>query len=111
MKTTIICLTLLAAFLLMVTPASADKSYNINLSQASRIGNTEIKAGDYKLVVDAPKVRLVEMRSGKAIDLEAKIQTGEEKFNTTAVHAKTVDGVTKIVEIKLGGSKTSIVFD
>ena len=111
MKNVMRCLAILAAIGLVAGSAFADQSYRITLSTDSKIGNLEFKAGEYKLVVDAPKVRLTEVNSGKAVELEAKVEDAATKNEQTAIHSTRVDGVTKISEIRIGGSKTRIAFD
>jgi hypothetical protein len=113
MKTFLAGLALLAALALVVSPALADqsKSYKISIHQPSKVGSHDLNAGDYKLYVDGSKVRFVELKSGDEIELEAKIQTVDEKHRVTAVHSKTVDGVPVIVAIRIGGSKTSVEFE
>jgi hypothetical protein len=106
-----------AAFLLgaalLVTGAFADepKNYKINVPNQARIGQAEVQPGEYKIIVDAPKVQMVHVKSGKTIDVNAKIETAEAKFDNTAVASTNVDGVRRIVEIRIGGSKTKLSFE
>ena len=111
MKIIVKCLAVLFAIALVAGSAYADQSYRITLSSVSKIGNNEFKPGEYKLVVDAPKVRLTELNSGKAVELEAKVEDSDTKFDQTAIHSTRVDGVSKISEIRIGGSKTRIAFN
>ena len=108
-KTTFIAVLLAIGFLTAV--ASADQSYRITLSDTSRIGAAELKAGEYKMVVDAPSVVLTELATGKSIKLDAKIANLDQKVERTEVHSNRVDGIAQIKEIRLGGSKTKISFD
>lgn len=91
--------------------ALADKTYNVTLGSASKIGNVEFKPGTYRLVVDSPKVRFTEVKSGTEIELEAKVDEGDTKFNNTSVHLRNIDGVDQILEIRIGGSRIRIAFD
>jgi hypothetical protein len=95
--------------------ASADspKSYRISLSTVSKIGTVELQPGDYKLLVDThnPKVQFTEVNGGKTIELEAKVETVETKFESTAIHSNRADGTNRIIEIRIGGSKTKVAFD
>lgn len=112
MKIKMACLAVLLAFGFLTFIASGDqsKSYRVTLTDTFKIGNAELKPGEYKLVVDAPKVRFTELKSGKSVDLEANVESGDEKFTDTAVHARRIDGVSHIREIRIGGSKTKITF-
>ena len=59
----------------------------------------------------SPKIALTELKTGKLIELEAKVESVEKKFPTTEIHSKKVDGVSQISEIRIGGSKTRITFE
>lgn len=50
-----------AAALLLGTVALADspKSYNLTLGSPAMIGSTQLQAGDYKIIIDEPKARLI----------------------------------------------------
>jgi hypothetical protein len=91
--------------------ARADRSYEISLTSVSKIGSVEFKPGEYRLVVDAPKVRLTHLDSGKTVELDAKIQESDTKSEHTSVHTQQVDGVSRVSEIRIGGSKTRITFN
>jgi hypothetical protein len=112
MKIKMTCLAALLAFGFLTAMASGDqpKSYRVTLSDVLKVGNAELKPGDYKLVVDAPKVRFTEVRTGKSVELEAKVENVDEKFDGTALHSQHVDGVRQLNEIRIGGSKTKIIF-
>lgn len=111
MKNVMRCVAILAAIGLVAGSAFADQSYRITLGTDSKIGNLEFKAGEYKLVVDAAKVRLTQANSGKAVELEAKVEEADTKHAQTEIHSKLVDGVSQISEIRIGGSKTRIAFN
>ena len=111
MKNVMRCVAILAAIGLVAGSAFADQSYRITLGTDSKIGNLEFKAGEYKLVVDAAKVRLTQANSGKAVELEAKVEEADTKHDQTEIHSKLVDGVSQISEIRIGGSKTRIAFN
>jgi hypothetical protein len=112
MKFKTACFLMLATLGFLAATANADpsKSYRITISDAVKVGTAELKPGDYTLVFDAPKVRLTERASGAAVELEAKVESGDQKFDSTEIHTQEVDGVRKISEIRLGGSKTRIDF-
>ena len=111
MKRVMKYLAIVAMLGLVAGSSYADQSCRFTLSSVSKIGNLEFQAGEYKLVVDASKVRLTELNSGKEVELTAKVEETVEKNEHTAVHAKRVDGVAQIREIRIGGSKTRIAFD
>ena len=111
MKTKTICVVFLVALGFLAATASADQSCRFTLSSAAKIGTAELSPGEYRLVVDANKAVLTELKTGKLIELEAKIEQGEQKANATQVHTTQVDGVSQIREIRIGGSKTKVAFN
>lgn len=111
MKIIVRCLAALFAIGLVAGSAYADQSYRITLGAASRIGNIELQPGEYKLVVDAPKVRFTHTDSGKTVELEAKIEETATKYTLTEIQSARAEGVNKIKEIRIGGSKTRIAFN
>ena len=111
MRNVIRCLAILAVIGIAAICAFADQSYQITLGTDCKIGNLEFKAGEYKLVVDAPKVRLTDMNSRKTVELDAKVEDAGAKNAQTAIHSQRVDGITKVTGIHIGGSKTRIAFD
>lgn len=111
MKSKTTYLTLLLALSFFIPTASADESYRLTLSGASKIGKAELRSGDYKLVVDAGKIVLTEVKTGESVEIQAKVENVDKKFATTEVHSKQVDGVSLISEIRVGGSKTKIAFE
>lgn len=91
-----------------VAALAASKSYNIQLFQPAMAGNTELQPGQYKVeVVDQRAV----IRNGK-IDSESpvKVENGDRKYDSTTVKFSEVDGKMHIQEIRLGGTKTKLVF-
>ena len=114
MKNMIRCLVMLLAVGLFGGNVRGDKlkSYAITLSSTYRIGETEFQPGNYRIVVDASKVRFTQVGSDKAaVEVDAKVESTDSKFDRTAVHSKQVDGVNHISEITLGGSKTKLAFE
>lgn len=111
MKTKMTCIAILLVCGFLTVTASADQSYRITLGNMSKMGGTELQPGEYKLIVDAPKVMLTDLKTGKSIELEAKIENTDEKFANTEVHSTHVDGLSHIKEIRLGGTKTRIAFN
>ena len=105
------CAVLVLGIGLLPAGASADepKTYKISVASQSKIGGSELQPGEYKLVVDAPKVQF--LKGKDAVDVNAKVETADAKFEHTAITTKVVDGVRQIVEIRIGGSKTRLMFE
>jgi hypothetical protein len=86
------------------------KTYKVSLANPSKIGSNQLAPGDYKLAVDTASVRVTEVKTGKSVEVAARIETGEAKFRNTAITAQRVNGIDEIREIRLGGSKILIAF-
>jgi hypothetical protein len=105
----------LAAFaILAVAVASAGtvpapgSSFRVTLSQPSVVQGAELKAGEYRVNLGAEKVTFI---GGKtAVEVLAKIETGNEKYNTTSVRFATDTGKAVISEIRIGGTSTRMIF-
>jgi hypothetical protein len=111
MKATILAMVLSIGFLAAVAAADQPKSYRITISTPSKIGATELNRGDYRVQVDQPKVRFTEVKTGKTVEFEVKVENLEAKIPSTTIQSQNVDGVSMIREIRIGGSKTKIAFD
>jgi hypothetical protein len=89
--------------------ASAASSYQVTFFQSSLVGNTEIKPGDYKVELDGEKAVI---KTGKtSVQAACKVETGTEKYATTVVRYSNGDGKYRVQEIRLGGTKTKLVFN
>ncbi len=55
-------------------------------------------------------MRVTEVKTGKSVEVTAKVEAGEKKFGQTAITSQKVDGIDEIREIRLGGSKILIAF-
>ncbi|HZT28274.1 MAG TPA: hypothetical protein VFA33_00215 [Bryobacteraceae bacterium] len=102
---------LLVAFAAAGLSVAAAKSYDISLSQAVRVGSTQLPPGTYKLKVEASKVTLMDPNTGRTVTADAKVSTADKKYDHTAIVSKKVDGADHIDEIDLGGTKTKIQFN
>jgi hypothetical protein len=87
--------------------ASAD-TYRVTLFQSSVVNGTELKPGDYKVQLTDSKV--VISKGKETVEATVKVENGNEKFNATSVRYSNADGKYKIQEIRLGGTKTKLVF-
>jgi hypothetical protein len=86
------------------------RSYTITLSETATVGNAVLKPGDYKLEVND---QTAVIRQGKVqTESPVKVEEGDTKFATTAVrYVSSADGKVHIQEIRLGGTKTKLVFN
>lgn len=100
-------LTLCLVVLSLATASAA--TYKVTLFQPSVIQGTELKAGEYK--VDVTDQKAVLMNGKTPIELSARVENGEQKFSSTTVRYSEHNGKQSVAEIRLGGSKTKLVFN
>jgi hypothetical protein len=67
------------------------------------------KAGDYRLKVDGQKIKIVDGK--REVELAATVETGDQKFAATTVRYADQGGKVTIAEIRLGGTRTKLVFN
>jgi hypothetical protein len=99
--------------LLLATSAGlalcAGKSYTVELYQPVVVGATELKPGEYRMDVAGEKAVL---RRGKVqAEATVKEEDGDAKYGGTSVIFADKDGKRHIQEIRLGGTKTKLVFN
>jgi hypothetical protein len=89
--------------------AANAKTYDMNLFQPALFGSTELKPGDYKVEVVDQKATV---RNGKVLgECPVKVETVDRKYDTTSVRFVNGDGgKLRIQEIRIGGTKTTLVF-
>ena len=83
-------------------------TYKVTLSQPSTLKGKELKAGEYKLNVDASKVTVV---NGKeSVEVPVTVESVDQKYESTSVRYVGTEKP-KITEIRIGGTKTKLVFN
>ena len=95
---------------LVIGAKTGGKTYSFSIKDPAVAGSAQLKAGDYRLKVDGAQVMLTD-KDGKAIDINAKLEQAERKFEQTAILSIDSDGANRIVCIQLGGSSYSVVFE
>jgi|GEM_PF-933070 hypothetical protein len=90
--------------------SAGTKSYDITLSVASKVGNAQLPAGEYKLKVDGANVVFTNVNTAKQVTATAKVDTVEKKYDVTAVDTTMNGKEEQINSIELGGSKTKLEF-
>ncbi len=97
-------------FLLVAGLAAASaRTYTITLFETATVGTTVLKPGDYKLEVSG---QTAVIRQGKVqTESPVKVEEGDTKFDATAVrYVNDAGGKARIQEIRIGGTKTRLVF-
>ena len=85
------------------------RPYTVSLTKSNMLGTTELKPGDYKIEVDGDKAIL---RQGKVqTESPVKVEESETKFENNVVrYVNGADGKAHIQEIRIGGTRTKLVF-
>ena len=103
---------LFALFALVVAVAGTvpalGPSYNLKLLRPSVVKGTVLKEGDYRINLAKETATI---GNGKvSVEVPVKVETNESKFETTAVRCTEDAGKSVISEIRVGGTKTKIIF-
>jgi hypothetical protein len=109
----IIMLKRLVLSLSILAFAANAATYKVTLSQPASVQGKELKAGEYRLNVDSTKLTIV---NGKeSVEVPVKVESVDQKYENTSVRYtgtdKTATEKPKITEIRLGGTKTKLVFN
>ena len=97
------------AFAILGLAVASAANYRVTLSQASSVKGKQLKAGEYRLNVENSTLTIV---NGKeSVEVAVKVQTGETKFDSTAVRYAGSGDKMSIKEIRLGGTKTTLLFE
>ena len=99
----------LPIFMVAGLAIASARSYTVNLFQPTMVGATELKPGEYKVEVND---QTAVIRQGKVrTESQVKVEESDTKFDTTVVrYVNSADGKVRIQEIRLGGTKTRLVF-
>jgi hypothetical protein len=93
---------------LAVFAFAAGSSSRFTLSQPTVIAGQELKPGDYRVEWNGEKATI---KGGKqSVEAAVKMETGTQRFSSTAIRYETVDGKAQLNEIWIGGTKTKLIF-
>ena len=83
-------------------------SYNVKLLRASVVKGMELKEGEYRLNLGKETATI---GNGKvSVEAPVNVETADSKFDSTAIRYTEQAGKSVISEIRVGGTKTKIVF-
>lgn len=100
--------TLMAFATVALGVSMAGESYRVTLFQPSTINGTTLKPGEYKVEVKDNKAFI---KAGKeTVEADVRVETADQKFGSTSVRYLNGDGKFKVNEIRVGGTKTKLVF-
>ena len=102
------CVSILAFSFLPL--ASAAKTYHITLAGPTKVGNVELKAGDYAVRVKGTSATFTNQDTNKRFTAPVKIQNENQKFDQTAVVTKQETGQSVVQDIQLAGTTTQLDF-
>jgi hypothetical protein len=97
------------AFAILGLAAANAATYRVTFSQPSKVEGKELKAGEYRLNVENSKLTIV--KGKESVEVAVKVQTGATKFDSTAVRYTGAGDKVSIKEIRLGGTKTTLLFE
>jgi hypothetical protein len=100
----------MAALALSSLTVVSAKTYDIVLSNPTKVGSVQLKPGQYKLKVDGANAIFTDANTSKSFTTPVKVETGDKKFDDTRVQSTKDAGGDRINEIDLGGSKTKLGF-
>jgi len=84
------------------------RTYTVSLYEKAMFGTTELAPGQYKVEVNDQKATI---RQGKTQgETQVKVEESPSKFDTTTVRYNHDGGKTRIEEIRIGGTKTRLLF-
>jgi hypothetical protein len=97
------------AFAILALAVASAETYRITLVKPAVVKGTELKAGDYRLNVENSKVTIV---GGKqSVEVAVKVENVDQKFDSTAIRYTVEGDKSTISEIRLGGTKTKLIFN
>lgn len=82
-------------------------TYDLKLFQASNVNGTTLKPGEYRMSIDGDKITI---QQGKTkVETNGKMETADQKFQSTSVRYVNADGANKVQEIRVGGTNKKVV--
>ena len=96
------------AFAILGLAVASAETYRVTLSQPSKVEGKQLKAGEYRLNVADSKLTIV--RGKESVEVPVKVQNGETKFDSNSIRYTGTGDKKSIQEIRLGGTKTTLLF-
>jgi uncharacterized protein YdbL (DUF1318 family) len=86
------------------------KTYEITLSNATKAGSVQLKAGSYNVKLDGDKAVFTDVNTDKRFTVPVKTENAAKKFDETRVDTTSDGKVDTLKDIQLGGSTTQVDF-
>ena len=93
---------------LALAAASAADRYNVKFFLPGELAGRIVKPGEYTLELKGD--RAVLNGAGGKIESDATVQQGDRKFRDTVVRYANSDANSRLDEIRIGGTSTTVVF-
>ena len=107
---TIKSLLLTGALAVATLSIASAKSYDIVLSNPTKVANVNLKAGEYKVKLEGSNAIFTDVETGKTFTAPAKVENAPKKFDVTAVDTQKKADIDEMQAIELGGTNTKIEF-
>lgn len=101
---------ILAAFAISSLGVASAKSYDFILDTPTKLGDTQLKAGQYSVKVNGNQAVIKDAQTGKSWSAPVTLETSDHKFDRTMVATQDQSGTPAVIEIDLGGSTTKLAF-
>ena len=88
--------------------ALSAETHRLTLFQPTTLNGKELKPGDYKIELKDSKA--VISRGKQSVESAVRVESSDAKFTNTSVRYANGDGKYDLKEIRLGGTKTKLVF-
>ena len=96
------------AIIALGVASAAPKTLHMTLGEQAWVGGNELQPGDYKVEMQGDKAILIFGK--KQIEVPAKMESNDKKFDTTMVFVNQLGTRPALQEIDFGGTNTRIVF-
>jgi hypothetical protein len=97
-------------FALASLGVASAKTYDIRLDNPTKVGDTQLKAGEYKVKVEGTQAKFMGVDKSQTYTAPVKIESSGTKFSQTTVQTNSQSGTDILQEIDLGGSTTKLEF-
>jgi len=96
-------------FAVFALAGASAETYKVTLFQPTVVEGTELKAGEYK--VDVKDSKVIIANGKQSAEAAVKVESADKKFGSTTVRYANAGGKYSIQEIRLGGTRTRLVFN
>jgi hypothetical protein len=93
----------------MIGALAQAADYHITLLKPSVVAGTELKPGEYKVVVVNDK--MVINRDRSSVEAPVKTVVVDKKYSTTTVRYELKAAKYNVLEIEIGGTKTKLILN